>query len=124
MKMTNGEAAFRLNALKQMENMDMAIPVAAGYRIMQNLKSLSTALEPYQTMRDAIIRKYSNGKLTIKKEDDPEAFQFCVKELEELDALELDVDIQKMPVSLIGKKELPFRILYAMEFMIEGGGDG
>lgn len=118
-KMTNIEGFQKLEDFQKLRKLDATLPVAVGYRIVQNTQAFSRALAPYQEMRNAIIKKYSKGGDSISKDADPEGFEKCVAELEEIDRIEIEVEIEKISVSLLENKSLPLETIFMMDLMLE-----
>ncbi len=119
MKMKNAEAMKHLQDLKNLEGLETALPAVVGYRIIQNVRSFTNALAAYEEMRDRTIRKYAKDGKTVKQEEDPEAFDACVAELETLDALEVEVEIEKIPISMMKDRDVPLKTIFALDFMLE-----
>lgn len=117
--MTNIEVAQRLAAIKEQAGLETALPAVVGYTIVRNVRSLTAALAPYEEMRDKIIRKYAKTGNVVSRDEDPDAYAACCAELEPLDALEVSVDILTFPISLIEKRDLPLKTLFALDFMLE-----
>lgn len=117
--MTNAEAARHLASIKAQAGLETVLPAVVGYKIVRNMRSLASALAPYEEMRDKIIRKYAKTGNIIRREEDPDSYTACCAELEPLDALEVHVDIMKFSFSLIESRDLPLKTLFALEFMLE-----
>lgn len=117
--MKNAEAVARLNVLRDLEKLNISLPTVVGYRIVQNLRALQDVLVAYNDMRNKIIQKYAKDGKTIRKDEDPAAYEACEAEIEELNQLDVSVDVQTFPFSSIADKELPLNTMFALEFMID-----
>ena len=117
--MSNIEAANRLTSLKELERLSNTVPAVVGYRILQNIHALETALAPYQRMRDNIIKKYSKDGTSVSRDTDPAAFEVCTQEIAEVAHIEVEVPVQTFPFKLIENREFPLNTLFALDFMIE-----
>lgn len=118
-KMTNIEGFRKLEELEKLRRLDVTLPVVAGYRIVQNTQAFSRALAPYQEMRDAIIKRYAKDGTSISKDEDPEGFERCIAELEKIDQIEIEVEIERIPVSILENKSLPLETVFMMDIMLE-----
>lgn len=118
-RMTNIEGFQKLEALEKLKKTDTALPVVAGYRIVQNVQALSVALAAYHETRDTIIKKYSKNGVSVSKDTDPEGFEKCIAELEKIDQIEIEVEVEKIPVSLLENKSLPLAAVFMLDFMLE-----
>lgn len=121
MKMTNYAAEQHLMQMTDLRNETGNLPVMAGYRILQNIHSLETALKPYIDMRDETVRKHSGGKEELRSEEDPEAFRAAMAEIDSIGNLEVDVEINPLSIDLIRDRELPMKVLFALDFMLKEG---
>ena len=119
MKMTNAKAVEQLRRLKELEQLDLALPAVVSYRVVQAVRGLADALAPYVEMREKIVKKYAKSGNVVSREEDPTAFDACSAELEELDRLEIYVEIHKFPFSLIDGRDLPIKAMFALNFMLE-----
>lgn len=120
-KMTNAEAAQRLKSLRELESLETGLPVVAGYRIAQTVHSLTAAIAPCEDMQGKIFKKYAEDGKSLTREDNPTAFDACVAELKELDELEVSIDIQQIPLSMIESLNLPMKAMFALDFVLNGG---
>ena len=117
--MSNIEAANRLTSLRELERLTNTVPAVVGYRILQNIHALESALAPYERMRDNIIKKYSKDGKTILREKDPAAFEVCTQEIAEIAKIEVEVNVQTFAFKLIEGRDFPLNALFAMGFMFE-----
>jgi|GEM_PF-2599827 hypothetical protein len=115
----NIEIKERLARLQKMAELNPSLPVAVGYRAAQNEKTLRDALGPYDEAVKQIFAKYADGKDTIDRKTDPEAYDNVRKEIAALDALDADIEIRTVPFSAIeAQSNLPLSVFLALEFMI------
>lgn len=119
--MTNAEAIQRLNDLRELRTLNNPVSAVAGYRIVQNIQALAAALTPYYEVRDETIKKYAKDGVSVDRKTDPEAFEACTKELDEIDRLTVDVEISTFPFSMIAEGKFPISTFFALNFMIEKG---
>lgn len=118
-KMTNAKAAQQLRSLRELESLETVLPAVAGFRVLQAVRGLSTALAPYEEMISKLAGKYSKDGKTVRQEDDPAAYEACVAELKELERVEICVNIEKIPFSMIEDRDLPIKAMFALNFMLE-----
>lgn len=94
----------------------ISMPVKVAYRINANKRALAEACEPIQETINAVISKYSdNGKVTT---DNPH-YDECLKEINELNNEEVDVNIKTVKLSEIETLNMPLSSVEALSFMIE-----
>lgn len=94
----------------------ISMPVKVAYRINANKKALIEACEPIQETINAVISKYSDsGKVTT---DNPH-YDECLKEINELNNEEVDVNIKMVKLSEIEALNMPLSSVEALSFMIE-----
>lgn len=94
----------------------ISMPVKVAYRINANKKALTEACEPIQETINAVISKYSDsGKVTT---DNPH-YDECLKEINELNNEEVDVNIKTIKLSEIETLNMPLSSVEALSFMIE-----
>ena len=112
MKMSN-RTLFKNNGVRK--------PIKAIYAINRNIEMLDKAAIPFQESRNELIEKYcdkkENGDIVPKKGME----QNLETELGELlDGIEVDVDIYKIPISLIENIEASELEFEAISMMLEG----
>ncbi len=94
----------------------ISMPVKVAYRINANKKALTEAYEPIQETINTVISKYSDsGKVTT---DNPH-YDECLKEINELNNEEVDVNIKTVKLSEIETLNMPLSSVEALSFMIE-----
>lgn len=112
------KASEIIKTLKNMNSIsgDTTMPVKVAYRINANKKALTEACEPIQETINAVISKYSDsGKVTT---DNPH-YDECLKEINELNNEEVDVNIKTVKLSEIETLNMPLSSVEALSFMIE-----
>lgn len=112
------KASEIIKTLKNMNSIsgDTTMPVKVAYRINANKKALTEACEPIQETINAVISKYSDsGKVTT---DNPH-YDECLKEINELNNEEVDVNIKTVQLSEIETLNMPLSSVEALSFMIE-----
>lgn len=116
--MKNYELLEIMQGLDKATSLETNVPVAEGFKIIQNKKLVKDNLVAFEEMRNAIVKKYAdeNGEV---KEDNPK-YQDCLKEINELASQECDeVSFKKIKLSTIEKLELPLNAIQAIYFMID-----
>ncbi len=119
MKMTNAEAIQKRNSLKELEASNIVIPAIIGFKILQNIHALHDALEPYNQMRDKIIRKHAKGGNEINREKDPVTYSACIREIAEIEQLMIDVDVKKFDAKMLSNMNFPAKLFFTLDFMVE-----
>lgn len=112
------KASEIIKTLKNMNSIsgDTTMPVKVAYRINANKKALTEACEPIQETINAVISKYSDsGKVTT---DNPH-YDECLKEINELNNEEVNVNIKTVKLSEIETLNMPLSSVEALSFMIE-----
>lgn len=121
--MKNFEIYTITESLKKLTQTDKDIPVIVGYKILKNLKTLSSITESFEETKDKIVKKYgtpSEDGRTVTIQKDNENYEKVVKELNELALLEVELPkLEKIKLKDIEKLELPLESISALDFMIE-----
>ena len=112
------EAKNMLQLLNKMSVVDIAIPIKTGIRILQNKQLLITAILPYNTIENDVIKNYSNGKPSLTPED--EEYEVCSAKVndvlnEEVSGLEFD----KINIDELADLKLPMSAITAIYPMLE-----
>lgn len=120
MKMSNRTLVKTINGLLSFKNNGARKPIKAIYAINRNIEMLDKAAIPFQESRNELIEKYcdkkKNGDIVPKKGME----QNLESELGELlDGIEVDVDIYKIPISLIENIEASELEFEAISMMLE-----
>lgn len=121
MKMSNRALVKTINGLLSFKNNGVRKPIKAIYAINHNIEMLDKAAIPFQESRKELIEKYcdkkENGDIVPKKGME----QKLESELGELlDGIEVDVDVYKIPISLIENIEASELEFEAISMMLEG----
>lgn len=108
MKMKNIDIVNKINAMFGMREADFPISISFAFTV--NFDTLMKAYEPYE-------KEFK--KLQKKHEEDDEAFTM---ELQELQAIEVGIEVQKAPMKdlLESKVVLSPLNLGVLKFMLEG----
>ena len=80
--MSNYEMEHHFKKLSELVQSDKALPASAAYGIVRALNTMQDALSPFVMVRDQLIRRYSGGGTALNREDDPDSFGACIKELD------------------------------------------
>lgn len=116
--MKNYELVSILRGLEKVTNLETELPVSIGYKIVQNKKTIEKLLEPFEEMKENIIKKYADKDNEVKH-DNPH-YKDCVIELNELSNQEVeDFEVKKVSLSSIENYDLPISAIKAIGFMIE-----
>lgn len=116
--MKNYELVSILQGLGRVTELKAELPVSIGYKIVQNKKIIEKLLEPYEEMKDSIIKKYADKDNEVKY-DNPH-YKDCVFELNELSNQDVEeFEAKKVSLSSIEKYDLPISAIEAISFMIE-----
>ena len=113
----NFKISKMINIVNEINKLNaISMPVKVAYRINANKKALTEACEPIQETINAVISKYSDsGKVTT---DNPH-YDECLKEINELNNEEVDVNIKTVKLSEIETLNMPLSSVEALSFMIE-----
>lgn len=111
------EVSKIINIVNEINKLNaISMPVKVAYRINANKRALAEACEPIQETINAVISKYSDsGKVTT---DNPH-YDECLKEINELNNEEVDVNIKTVQLSEIETLNMPLSSVEALSFMIE-----
>ena len=109
MIMKNLDVVNYLNGLFELS--DVLFPVQLTYAIKKNHRKLVAEYGDYDEQRVALLSKYNEDKTD----------QAFIKELNELLAIEVDIDVHKIPETIFesGEFEITPKQLEILEFMIE-----
>lgn len=107
-------------ALQDFERGEYSIPVKATFTVIKNRTKAVELLKPYADMKNAIIKKYSNGTGQIKPED--ENYAVASSELAECGSQMVEIDFEKLEYEQIKEAKIPVKIisvLYQAEIIKE-----
>ena len=116
-ELTNEEALKILEGLTKFRDSDIEIPIEVGYRIIQNIKSLKDALEPYEEARIQTIQKYSDDGESVEPKS--KNYKFCRRDINTLLRIAIDVDVNEIAWSAIKNIKAPMNCVNALMFMTE-----
>ena len=119
MTMTNYEAEQHLKDLLAFGKRDIPVSTVTGFRILQNVHALDDALKPFRETSDKVIRKHAHGGDMISKEEQPDEFAACDKELGELYKIPIEVEIQTISSKELGDCQIPLNTLFSIDFMLK-----
>lgn len=125
MKLSNGKILN--DSTKLSEIAQKQLPIKASYAIAKNIAKLEAELKTYNTEREKLIEKYSvkdeKGKTIIGENDqisiNPEHLAEWSKDLQELLAIENEVDIHKFSVEALSGYNMSASELMLIDYMIE-----
>lgn len=105
-------------ALEEVMNENLVLPVSAEWKIVSNHRKLAAALDEYYETRNRIIQRYSNGKDLIEK-GTPE-YEKAIKALTELaDQEGNEVELKMLTLPEIESCQIPIGCLKRLAIMIE-----
>lgn len=120
--MKNYELLEIMQGLDKATSLETSVPVAEGYKIVCNKKTIKDALVAFEEMRNAIVKKYADGNGEVKEENPN--YQTCLKEVNELANQECDeLTFKKIKLATIEKLELPLNTIQSIFFMIDDSTD-
>lgn len=115
----NEELEAILGKIKSAAEEKVLLPVGVSYKIVKNRIAIENALEAYWTVKDEIIKKYSDGKGYVYKNDDPENYAKVTSEVIQVAEEYTDVDISEITLEELDGKELPLNVVSALGFMMK-----
>ena len=119
--LTNEEAVGILEGLKKFRTSNTEISIETGYRIVQNIKQLKNALEPYEEERIRIIQKYSDDGETVDVKS--KNYKFCRRDINALLKITVDVDIHEIAWEDVKNIKIPMNCVDALMFITKKEGD-
>lgn len=129
MKVTNNQIANASTALQVLAG--MTGDTVIRFRINQNVKSLAPHVEAWQESRKEIVDKYveknDDGQPCIDEEESTYIWQDgkkdeAVKALEELAAIETDVNVAKIKLSRLAEhvdKAIDYQVISMLDWLID-----
>lgn len=119
MKLTNFRIESALQVLLKIKNSGATIPAMPMFKLVRNIKNLSTIHEDYEAIRIDLIKKYgvedATGALTVEQDKRPEFFA----ELNPVINTEIEVDIITLKIEDLANIEFSMDELLAIDFLIE-----
>lgn len=123
-KLTNKEILERVPTLAELRA--RKLPVKVSYAIAKNIDKVERELKIYNQEREKIIKEYclrdANGSLKITDGNydiDPARSKDFSKEINDLEAIEVELDVHKFNISLLESFEMTPDELINIDFMIE-----
>ena len=124
MKLSNGKILN--DSTKLSEIAQKQLPIKASYAIAKNIAKLEAELKTYNTEREKLIEKYSvkdeKGKTIIGENDQisisPEHLADWNKDIQELLAIENEIDIHKFSVEALNGYNMSAAELMLIGYMI------
>ena len=115
---TNASLFDKLNGLESLAASDRVMPAGVAYAIVKSIMAMRTALEPCKIVREQIIRRYADGGTTITREADPERFDACKKELDEIGNKRITVDVEPVKLDEIRKANFTLKEMEGLMILI------
>lgn len=109
MKLTNGEMA-RSVALYNRFSDGIKLGFNTLFRIKKNMIFVQDALKPFNESLKVVQNNYCSGELTKEEAD---------VAIEDLSKIELDVEIDKIPLDAFGDTEVSPQFVESIYYMIE-----
>lgn len=131
MKITNSQIIANINALNVFINKDIPLPYLARRAIMKNHKMLMEEYKMYRSVYEKLeneLRLKVDTRFKGKSEDEmskeekqelAELREQTAKQIDELLAAEVEVEIYMIPDNLLENLDLSLKDEMAIEFMIE-----
>lgn len=91
--LTNYEMERRFKKLQALYQSDKPMPATVAYSIVRALNAMQEVLAPFEMVRDQLIRRYSNGGTALNREENPDAFDSCIKELDEIGNKRVQIEV-------------------------------
>ena len=93
---TNYEMERCFKKLQVLYQSDKEMPATVAYSIVRTLNAMQDVLAPFGMVRDQLVRRYSGGKDTLSRDDNPEAYESCIKELDEIGNKMVNVELPEI----------------------------
>lgn len=121
-KMLNIEAKTLFDQFGDISQLEIEVPVKVGFRILQNVQNLNTALMPYAKELDRIIGLYSKDGVSVNEDDDPVIYKKAMGLVNELNAIEIEVEIEEIDISDLKFFKVPMKDMAALKFITKEDG--
>lgn len=126
MKLSNERILNDAQSLGSISNKEL--PIKVSYAIAKNISKIESELKVYNTQKQKLIEKYSekgeDGKTLIDAENkikiQDEYLENWNRDIEELLAIENEVDIHTFDISLLEGFSMSPSELMLIDYMIEG----
>ena len=116
--MSNYEMEHHFKKLSELVQSDKALPAAAAYGIVRALNTMQDALSPFVMVRDQLIRRYSGGGTALNREDDTDAFDACIKELDEIGNKHVQVEVPNIKLDDLRDAKFTIAEMEALSLLI------
>jgi predicted RNA-binding protein with RPS1 domain len=114
MKITNKQIIDSYNALTSLQEVEL--PISASFKLTKNKKALEEAYQPYD-----IEFKKLDEKFPVKEDGNGGKYreQEFFDSVSELQKIEVDVDIEVIPVDSFGNIQISIHQLESIQFMLD-----
>ena len=116
--MSNYEMEHHFKKLSALVQSDKALPASAAYGIVRALNTMQDALSPFVMVRDQLIRRYSGGGTALNREDDPDSFDACIKELDEIGNKHVQVEVPNIKLDDLRDAKFTISEMEALSLLI------
>ena len=116
--MSNYEMEHHFKKLSALVQSDKALPAVAAYGIVRALNTMQDALSPFVMVRDQLVRRYSGGGTALNREDDPDAFDACIKELDEIGNKHVQVEVPNIKLDDLRDAKFTISEMEALSLLI------
>ena len=116
--MSNYEMEHHFKKLSALVQSDKALPATAAYGIARALNTMQDALSPFVMVRDQLVRRYSGGGTALNREDDPDAFDACIKELDEIGNKHVQVEVPNIKLDDLRDAKFTISEMEALSLLI------
>ena len=116
--MSNYEMEHHFKKLSELVQSDKALPASAAYGIVRALNTMQDALSPFVMVRDQLVRRYSGGGTALNREDDPDAFDACIKELDEIGNKHVQVEVPNIKLDDLRDAKFTIAEMEALSLLI------
>ena len=116
--MSNYEMEHHFKKLSALVQSDKALPASAAYGIVRALNTMQDALSPFVMVRDQLIRRYSGGGTALNREDDPDSFDACIKELDEIGNKRVQVEVPNIKLDDLRDAKFTISEMEALSLLI------
>ena len=116
--MSNYEMESRFKRLSALVQSDKPLPAAAAYGIVRALNTMQDALSPFSMVRDQLIRRYSGGGTALNRDENPEAFDACIKELDEIGNKHIQIEVPQIALADLRDAKFTLAEMDALQLLI------
>ncbi len=115
---SNYEMERHFKKLNAMIQSDKPLPAAAAYGIVRALNTMQDALSPFSMVRDQLIRRYSGGGTALNRDENPEAFDACIKELDEIGNKHIQIEVPQIVLADLRDAKFTLAEMDALQLLI------